>query len=237
MTVAGTAGKRLFCFGYGFSASALGALIGRDGWSLAGTCRTPDGCRALAEVGVDAVPFSREAPLADAAGCLAGATHILLSIPPDDVGDPALDCHGADIAALPGVEWIGYLSTTGVYGDTGGAWVDESAAPAPTGVRGGRRLEGGEELACLRRAARPRRSRLSPGGDLRAGAQCARHRAARRGQTDREARPGLLAHPRGRYRAGAGRLHRAAEGGRNLQCVRRRAGAGCGGRGPCLRSC
>ena len=53
------------------------------------------------------MPFSREAPLADAAGCLAGATHILLSIPPDGEGDPALHCHGADIAALSGVEWIG----------------------------------------------------------------------------------------------------------------------------------
>ena len=133
-------GKRLFCFGYGFSASALGALLGPAGWALAGTCRTPGGCRALADAGVDAVPFSREAPLEDAQGLLAGATHILLSIPPDGDGDPALDCHGADIAALPGVEWIGYLSTTGVYGDTGGAWVDESAAPAPTGVRGRRRL-------------------------------------------------------------------------------------------------
>ena len=134
-------GKRLFCFGYGFCASALGALLCPAGWSLAGTCRTPGGCKALADAGVDAVPFSREAPLADAARFLAGATHILLSIPPDGEGDPALNCHGADIAALPGVEWVGYLSTTGVYGDTGGAWVDETATPAPTGVRGRRRLK------------------------------------------------------------------------------------------------
>ena len=138
--MAGKAGKRLFCFGYGFSASALGALLGPAGWSLAGTCRTSEGCAALAAAGVEAAPFSREAPLADAAGCLAGATHILLSIPPDDVGDAALDRHGTDIAVLPGVEWIGYLSTTGVYGDTGGAWVDETAVPAPTGARGRRRL-------------------------------------------------------------------------------------------------
>ncbi len=134
-------GKRLFCFGYGFSASALGVLLGPAGWSLAGTCRTPEGCRALAEAGVDAFPFSREALLADPARSLAGATHILLSIPPDAQGDPALDCHGADIAAIEGLEWIGYLSTTGVYGDTGGAWVDESAPLAPTGARGKRRLE------------------------------------------------------------------------------------------------
>ena len=133
-------GKRLFCFGYGFCAQALGALLSPAGWTLAGTCRTQDGCRALADAGVDALPFAREAPLADAGRALAGATHILLSIPPDAAGDPALDCHGADIAAVRGVEWIGYLSTTGVYGDTGGAWVDESAAPAPTAERGRRRL-------------------------------------------------------------------------------------------------
>ena len=133
--------RRLFCFGYGYGASALGALLGPAGWTLAGTCRTSEGCRALADAGVEAVHFSREAPLLDAPQWLAGATHILLSIPPDADGDPALDCHGADIAALGSVEWIGYLSTTGVYGDTGGAWVDESAEPAPTGPRGRRRLE------------------------------------------------------------------------------------------------
>jgi len=133
--------KRLFCFGYGFSASDLGALLGPTGWSLAGTCRTPDGCEALAEKGVDAHLFSREAPLAEPAKTLAGTTHVLLSIPPDAEGDPALDCHGAAIAAIEDLGWIGYLSTTGVYGNTGGAWVDESAVPAPSGARGRRRVE------------------------------------------------------------------------------------------------
>ncbi len=135
-----TAPRRLFCFGYGFSAQALGALLGPAGWSLAGTCRSEEGCRALADAGVDALPFAREAPLADAGRLLAGTTHLLLSIPPDADGDPALDRHGADIAALPGLAWIGYLSTTGVYGDTGGARVDESATPTPSGERGRRRL-------------------------------------------------------------------------------------------------
>ena len=134
-------GKRLFCFGYGFTASALGALLGPDGWSLAGTCRTPESCRALVDMGVDAVLFSREAPLEDPARSLAGTTHLLLSIPPDADGDPALDCHGTDVAAIEGLEWIGYLSTTGVYGDTSGAWVDESAIPSPSGARGRRRLQ------------------------------------------------------------------------------------------------
>ncbi len=136
-----TRGKRLFCFGYGFSASALGALLGPAGWALAGTCRTLEGCQALTKNGVDAVPFSRETPLADPEERLAGTTHVLLSIPPDADGDPALDRHGAVIAAIESLEWIGYLSTTGVYGDTGGAWVDESAPLAPTGARGRHRVE------------------------------------------------------------------------------------------------
>jgi len=141
VTMAGTRGKRLFCFGYGFSASALGALLGPAGWSLAGTCRTLEGCQSLAAAGVDATPFSRDVPLEVPAAGLAGATHVLLSVPPDSDGDPALDCHGADISAIEGLEWIGYLSATGVYGDTGGAWVDESAPLAPTGGRGRRRVE------------------------------------------------------------------------------------------------
>ncbi len=141
MAVTAVRGKRLFCFGYGFSAAALGARLAREGWSLAGTCQAPARCADLAGAGVDAVVFNREAPIADVSRMLAGATHILLSVPPDMQGDPVLDRHGADIAATSSVDWVGYLSTTGVYGDTGGAWVDETAVPAPTGARGKRRVE------------------------------------------------------------------------------------------------
>ena len=132
--------KRLFCFGYGFCAAALGDRLAREGWSLAGTCREPERRAALAAAGVEAALFDRATPLADARRFLAGATHVLLSVPPDARGDPVFDRHGAGIAAVPGLQWIGYLSTTGVYGDTGGAWVDETAAPAPTGERGRRRV-------------------------------------------------------------------------------------------------
>ena len=51
-----------------------------------------------------------------------------------------LDAHGDDIAALPGLAWLGYLSTTGVYGDRGGCWVDESSELRPSGERGRRRV-------------------------------------------------------------------------------------------------
>jgi nucleoside-diphosphate-sugar epimerase len=81
--------------------------------------------------------FNRNRPLLPDA--LAGVTHVLVSVPPDEQGDPVRDCHGRDIAALSTLRWLGYLSTTGVYGDRGGDWVDESSALAPTGARGSRR--------------------------------------------------------------------------------------------------
>ncbi|MBV8651953.1 MAG: SDR family oxidoreductase, partial [Alphaproteobacteria bacterium] len=67
-------------------------------------------------------------------------THTLVSVPPDAAGDPVLDRHAADIAALPCLAWLGYLSTTGVYGDRGGGWVDEGSALRPSGERGRRRV-------------------------------------------------------------------------------------------------
>ncbi|HZU91102.1 MAG TPA: SDR family NAD(P)-dependent oxidoreductase [Stellaceae bacterium] len=125
----------LFCFGFGYTARALARRLAAAGWRIGGTCR-PSKAATAAEVA--ALPFARERPLPPDA--LVGVTHILVSIPPDAEGDPVLDRHGADIAALPGLAWVGYLSTTGVYGDRGGAWVDESAPLAPTGERGRRRV-------------------------------------------------------------------------------------------------
>lgn len=132
--------RRLFCFGYGFSASVLAARFLTQGWAVAGTTRKPEKLAALAAEGVEAFLFDRDRPLDDPAAALAGATHVLISAPPDAQGDPVLDQHAAEILACKGIEWLGYLSTTGVYGDRGGAWVDEDSALEPTGPRGERRL-------------------------------------------------------------------------------------------------
>jgi len=123
--------KNLFCFGMGFTAQTLIWQLGGRGWAISGTSR--DGAGGT-------MTFSREQPLTDPVAVLARATHVLLSIPPDDDGDPVLACHGADLAALPNLRWLGYLSTTGVYGDRGGGWVDEETPPAPTHRRGERRV-------------------------------------------------------------------------------------------------
>lgn len=71
---------------------------------------------------------------------LRAATHILSTVPPDASGDPILAEHASAIATAPQLGWIGYLSSTVVYGDRGGGWVDEDTPPAPTGARGHRRL-------------------------------------------------------------------------------------------------
>jgi len=132
---------RLFCFGLGYSATVLARRLLADGWSVAGTCQGEAKRRELAALGIEARLFDRDRPLAGAAGALAGATHLLGSVPPDAAGEPVLDTLGEAIAGLEGLRWAGYLSTTGVYGDTGGAPVDEAAPLAPTSARGRRRVE------------------------------------------------------------------------------------------------
>jgi nucleoside-diphosphate-sugar epimerase len=128
----------LFCFGLGYSALSLGRRLAAEGWTVSGTCRTADKAAALQQAGFGAVVFDRNRPLQ--AGVLDGVSHLLASVPPDAVGDPVLAMHRDDIAALGGLTWLGYLSTTGVYGDRGGGWVDETAELRPTGERGRRRV-------------------------------------------------------------------------------------------------
>jgi nucleoside-diphosphate-sugar epimerase len=129
---------RLFVFGLGYSALALTRMLRVEGWEVAGTCRSGESEAALAAEGITAIRFDGAAPLDP--GALAGATHLLASIPPDP-DDPALRHHAADIAALTGLVWIGYLSTTSVYGVTDGAAVDEDSTCAPTSARGQRRVD------------------------------------------------------------------------------------------------
>ena len=133
--------QHLFCFGLGYSAGVLAQALLRQGWRVAGTARTPARVAALADAGIEAFVFDRGHPLADAKAALAGATHLLSSVPPDPAGDAVLDHHGADIAVLRELAWVGYLSTTGVYGDRAGGLVDEETPPAPTSERGKRRVD------------------------------------------------------------------------------------------------
>lgn len=105
--------SHLFIFGMGYSASHVAARLRAQGWQVRGTGRGGD--MEFAD------PASVHAALAE-------ATHILSSVPPDRSSglDPVLTQYSDILRASP-ARWIGYLSSTGVYGDAGGAWVDETS--------------------------------------------------------------------------------------------------------------
>ena len=137
---------KIFCFGYGYCCDYLGyALAQEEGWRVAGTTRDPEKRAMLMERGVETHLFDLQAPLVDPRHILQDVTHVLVSTPPGDEGDPTYLAHAADIAKLPHVQWVGYLSTTGVYGDRDGGWVDEASELRPTSKRGSRREKAEEQ--------------------------------------------------------------------------------------------
>ncbi|MBT8455728.1 MAG: SDR family oxidoreductase [Alphaproteobacteria bacterium] len=123
----------LLSFGHGYSARALASLLLRQGWGMIGTTRSPDKAAKLAETGATPLVW----PGDDVRPALQSATHILVSAGPDANGDPVLARVRDDIAAVaPNLKWVGYLSTTGVYGDHAGGWVDETTPLTPSTQRG-----------------------------------------------------------------------------------------------------
>jgi len=127
--------SRLFAFGLGFSAQALAARLSAQGWQIAGTARDVGKIGRLAASGYEIVQYAGEAENSALPKARHGTTHLLHSIPPGPTGDPVLEHYREDIAKLISLEWIGYLSTVGVYGDQGGRWVDETTAPIPNSAR------------------------------------------------------------------------------------------------------
>jgi nucleoside-diphosphate-sugar epimerase len=136
-------GHSLLNIGHGYSAARLAASLGADGWRVAGTTRSSEKAAAMAAEGVRPVLWDDAAAMADA---LAEASHLLVSLPPDAEGDPFLRHHRA---ALGRQEWVGYLSTTGVYGDRQGGWVDETSALSPVNARSRWRVAAESEWLAL----------------------------------------------------------------------------------------
>lgn len=144
--------KHLFCFGHGYSCDYLThALMEEGGWRISGTTRDSDKKKALRARGVQSYIFDEECPLPDPLYILRNVTHLLISTPPDDNGDLPFTIHGEDILKLKNLQWVGYLSTTGAYGDRGGGWVDESAEVRPTTKRGSRRAKAEEQWLTLQK--------------------------------------------------------------------------------------
>lgn len=145
----------MFVFGAGYSGRAIAARVLAGGGEAAGTTRSPAKADELAALGVEPFLFDGGVPGDDIAVRLGAATHLVVSVAPDhgmreeaggggaaEAGpDPVLAVAGEAIAtAMPALRWIGYLSTVGVYGDHGGAWVDELAECRPASRRSRMRL-------------------------------------------------------------------------------------------------
>ncbi|KIQ71137.1 SDR family oxidoreductase [Wenxinia marina] len=136
----------LLVFGHGYSATALSRRLVPLGWQIFGTTRSADKAPELEAIGVTPIVW----PGGDVLPALAAADHLLASAAPDADGDPVLAALAPEIAtAAPRLRWAGYLSTTGVYGDQGGGWVDEETPPAPSTTRGRQRVAAEAEWAAL----------------------------------------------------------------------------------------
>src|SRR3989338_4931898 len=133
----------LLSLGHGYSAQALARLLIPQGWRVIGTTRSAAKAQALRAQGVEPILWQD-----DLTSALAQSTHFLSSIAPDESGDPVLLRYGQQIAATP-LHWVGYLSTTAVYGDHKGAWVDETTALTPGTARGAARVAAEQAWSAL----------------------------------------------------------------------------------------
>jgi nucleoside-diphosphate-sugar epimerase len=136
----------LLCLGLGYTASYVAGRLLERGWRVSGTTRSADNAVRLRTQGINVVVFDGTTFSAALSEAIEASTHILVSIPPGG-GDPVLAHHWRDIGAAARLVWIGYLSTVGVYGDHGGAWVNEDTPVAPGSERS--RLRVAAELAWL----------------------------------------------------------------------------------------
>ena len=135
--------KTLLSIGHGFSARALAPRLINRGWRVIGTTRSHEKAAALEAEGVEPLIWPGT-PLP-----LGKATHLLTSVAPGPAGDPVLGEASDALRAAQHIEWAGYLSTTGVYGDHGGDWVDETAPLTPATKRGKARVDAEAAWAAL----------------------------------------------------------------------------------------
>jgi nucleoside-diphosphate-sugar epimerase len=141
--------NHLFVFGMGYCARALARQLDPKHWRITGTSRTDEVCQEIESAGYDALVFDGKEPV----DIPPDITHLLISIPPDEHGDPVLRHHAGALGALAKqIKWAGYLSTTGVYGNRDGGWVDENSELLPSTERGQRRVTA--EMAWLEIFAR-----------------------------------------------------------------------------------
>jgi nucleoside-diphosphate-sugar epimerase len=126
---------KLLILGLGYSAGFFARAALARGWEVTGTVRSPDKAAELGREGIPALLFDGFSVSSALAKAVAEAEAVLVSIQPGEDGDPVLQRVRSPLAAAPMLRWIGYLSTIGVYGDQGGAWIDESQPVNPGNAR------------------------------------------------------------------------------------------------------
>ena len=131
---------RLVIIGYGYSSSAVARALEGQAESLHVTARGAEKIERLRSDGTDALAFDGSALSPALATALSGATHLLMSAPPGEAGDPLLAAPGFSDLEVPALRRVAYLSTVGVYGDHGGAWVDETSPLRPVSQRSRQRV-------------------------------------------------------------------------------------------------
>ena len=131
--------RSLLVLGFGYSAAAFARLVAGEA-KITATVRTGEKAAAL-PAGVAGLVFDGTGPHPPVADAIAAATDILVSVPPGGDSDAVLAHHGHDIAGAARLRWIGYLSSVGVYGNYGGAWVSERSTPHPPEGRAVARLK------------------------------------------------------------------------------------------------
>ena len=132
---------RMMIFGAGFSGRAIAAAAQAQGAAIAGTTRSTEKCAALKAAGIKPFLFDGSALSLELEREMAEATHLVQSVAPGREGDALVRLTASDLRArMPKLQWIGYLSTIGVYGDRQGEWVDESASTRPVPERSRERV-------------------------------------------------------------------------------------------------
>ncbi|WPZ23309.1 SDR family oxidoreductase [Sulfitobacter faviae] len=138
--------KTLLSLGHGYSARALAARLIPQGWRIIGTTRSREKLDEIAATGVEPMLW----PGSDLSSLLQEVPNLLVSAGPGPEGDPVLlDLQDEITAAAPHLRWVGYLSTTGVYGDHGGDWVDETTPLTPSTRRGAARVQAEAEWGAI----------------------------------------------------------------------------------------
>ena len=143
------ANPKFFCFGLGFTSLTLCDRLISAGWEIAGTVRSEQKANLLRNRGIKVFTFDGIEANPEISESIRESSFILTSVPISESLDPVFEAYGSVIESAPLLQWFGYLSTTVVYGNHDGNWVDETTPCTPSGLRGEKRLKAEQDWSSL----------------------------------------------------------------------------------------